>query len=255
MTEPAETACRDCGKPLGGGIFQKSETRVLGMAFCEDCVRSRTLFCHACRASLSSEDFAQGKAVTLLGRRFCENCLESAVKEGRDKAARNPGTRRASPSTIRRAADELQSDDTIAIRRLYGRFVPHAEAVLVVKRPGLWGALRGNLARLWLDVSEGGYRAILAGALELETRLAGSITFKPSKESFPFASVVKHARPSQRYPGCVLAGVKFEKPSRELQAFIRSQMGGRPVMIPSPGAKSSDGPSSTTLPPVRPSTA
>lgn len=251
MTEPANAACRDCGRPIEGGIFKAGETRILGMAFCEECVRSRTLFCHTCRAPLSSEDFAQGLAVTLLGRRFCENCLESAVQEGRQKAARNPATRRASPSTIRRAAaDDVQSDDTIAIRRLYGRFVPHAEAVLVVKKPGLWGALRGNLARLWLDVSEGGYRAILSGRFELETRLSGLISFKPSKESFPFTSIVKHARPSQRYPGCVLAGLKFEKPSRELQAFIRSQMSGRPVMIPAPAPKASDHPSSTSLPPA-----
>lgn len=248
MTDSQENTCRDCGKPLGSGLFAK-ETRVMGMAYCEPCVRARTLFCHTCRAALKPEDFETGKAVTLLGRRFCENCLESAVQAGRERAGTSSSTHKAARPDL----EETQDVDTIAIRRLYGRYVPHAEASLVVKAEGLLGSLRGNLVRLWLDVSEGGFRAVIAGSYSMDDGLRGAL--RQGGQVFPFRALVKHVRPSKRYPGCVLVGAKFDKPSKELQAFILNKMGGRPVMIPAPpqaAPKPRPRPASTKFPPPSP---
>lgn len=248
MTDTNETACRDCGKPLAAGL------RVMGMPYCEGCVRARTLYCHTCRTPLKPEDFATGRAVTLLGRRFCEGCLESAVQQGRERAASDPSNQ-AVRTGSKPSLEDSQDVDSIAIRRLYGRYVAHSDAVLVVKAPGL-KALLGNRVRLWLDVSEGGFRAILKGDYELEERVAGSISFNPTKKVYPFESTIKHVRASQRYPGCTLVGARFDHPSRELQSFIMGKMSQRPVMIPSPPSGSTpkvrNKPASTSFPPPTP---
>lgn len=253
MTDNVDDVCRDCGKVLRGSLFGKGETRVLGAAYCEDCVQARTLFCHTCRNPIQKADFDEGRAVTLLGRRFCEGCLEAAVKHGREKAVADPSRASrvsGSPTTLVRTLDDSYTDDeTIAIRRAYGRYVPPSDADLEVKGTGL-GAILGNRTRLWLDVSEGGFRAIISGAFKVQDRLSGRVTYRPGKESFDFKATIMHARPSRRYPGCVLVGVRFDQPSRELQGFIRSKMSGRPVMIPSPSSRPA-----TQVPPPKPASA
>lgn len=236
VSDTADDLCRDCGKPLEkSGFFQKGETRVLGMPYCDSCVTARTFYCHTCRVPLKSEDFAEGKAVTLLGRRFCEDCLASAVRQGRDRAASNGSAVRSASRIVRApepTSDDSQDVETVAIRRQFGRYVPSADANLVVRAGGLLGAIRGNRVKLWLDVSEGGFRAIISGAFRLEEKLSGAISFKPDKSSFPFQAIVRHVRDSKRYPGCALIGAQFEKPSAELKSFIIGKLSGRPVMIP-----------------------
>lgn len=223
--------CHDCGQPLKTGLFGR-ETRVLGAPFCPACVEARTLYCHGCRASIRSEDFEAGLAVTLLGRRYCHACLEAAVKEGRERAGRKPEPPAKDGPAPLVKADDPSDPESIAVRRAYGRYVPPADTELVA-RGGGWGALLGNRVRLWLDVSEGGFRAILRGSFQVDELLSGSVRERGSRRSFAFQARVRHSRPARRHPGCVLVGACFEKPSAELQAFIKSKMAGRPAMIPS----------------------
>lgn len=214
--------CRDCGQVLPETrIPGARETRILGGAYCPDCVRARSTSCRRCGGGLRPEDFEEGRAVVLAGRRYCESCLESAVagKHGHEAAPEAQGL----------------DDPSISARRIHGRYVPHAEATLAVRLPGVAGFLKGNLLRLWLDVSEGGFRAVLAGDLEQDVRVQGSLAYAPEKASFAFSATVRYLRPAQRFTGCILAGCQFTEPSSALQSFIRRTMAARPVLLPSVG--------------------
>jgi hypothetical protein len=204
--------CHGCGRSLSG-----TEKRGSGPTYCETCVKAPALHCHTCQVALKKEDFAQGKAVTLLGRRFCESCLRAEVLKGRQQAASAP------------AAPAVQ-DDTVSMRRLYGRYMPHHEAQLVVKAGGLAGLFGRNRVRVWLDVSEGGFRAIIAGVWKMDARLDGSIAFGPTRAVFPFHGTVKQVRPSDSHPDATLVACRFEEPSRELQTFILGKMSGHPAV-------------------------
>lgn len=225
-----DNVCQDCGQALKTGLFGK-ETRVLGSAYCADCVEARTLFCHSCRTPIRKADFDEGRAVTLLGRRYCQDCLESAVKEGRNQAGTKREPAPTAPALVK--ADDPNDPQSVAVRRAYGRYVPPGDTELVARGSGLLNVLRGNRVRLWLDVSEGGFRAILSGAFAVDELLSGSVSERGTKRSFAFQASVRHSRPAPRHPGCVLVGARFERPSADLQAFIKSKMSGRPAMIPS----------------------
>ncbi|HEX7896169.1 MAG TPA: PilZ domain-containing protein [Planctomycetota bacterium] len=232
--------CKDCGKPL-------AETRISGAGYCEACVGARSLSCHTCRETLSADDFAAGRAVTLLGRRYCQDCLETAVQKGRQEA--ESGVR------LPDAAPDVPSEDSVQIRRLYGRYVAPGDAKLIVKAGGLAGFLRGNLARLWLDVSEGGFRAIVGGLFQVDAALRGSIVDTPRNTAYPFRATVMHVRASQRYPNSCLVGCRFEAPSVELRSFLQRNMSGRPATFPAPPLKPTRRPSSTSIPPPNPARA
>ncbi len=213
--------CRDCGQGLPDLLLQGGrETRILGEAYCDVCVEARSLVCHRCHGGLRLEDFEEGRAVTLAGRRYCEPCLK-AIGEKR------PGDASGSSDGLR-----LDDDPAALAGQRHGRFLPGKGVMLGVRAHGMVGILRGDRVRVWLDISEGGFRAILSGSLDLDTRVGGSLNSTKDGRAYPFEAVVKYSRPARQHPGCVIAGCAFVEPSSELLEFIRNSMGTRPVRLP-----------------------
>jgi hypothetical protein len=212
--------CRDCGQSLAPDLLGGPPgTRILAEAYCDPCRRARSLGCRRCGAGLRLEDFEEGRAVTVGGRRVCEACLEEAAEKGRRETTR------------RYAAEQAPGEPSTEARR-HGRYLPGRDAVLALRARGMGGLLRGDRVRVWLDISEGGLRAVLSGAIDAEAALDGSITVEGTGEAWPFEAVVKHVRGAPRHPGCVLAGCAFVDPSPELLAFIRGSLAARPVHLP-----------------------
>ena len=222
--------CRDRGEARPSSLLLGArETKVLGEAYCDSCVRARSMRCHRCKGGLRLEDFEEGRAVTLAGRRYCEICLEMAVERGRGQSALPEGDE---PDSAHQARIEAGLEDpTMVVSRRHGRYVPGKGTKIAVRARGMGGIFRGDRVRVWLDISEGGFRAILSGDFDLESRLGGSLTMKDGG-SIPFEAVVKYVRPAPRHPGCVLAGCEFVAPSVDLLAFIRATMAARPVRLP-----------------------
>jgi hypothetical protein len=171
--------------------------------------------CHRCRKSLHESDFPQGRAVTLQGVRFCEDCMEEAV--------------RSAPASPVLRVEKL--DWGGRSRRAAARFVPPQDAGLFLKPLGLKGLLRSNLVRLWVDVSEGGLRAVVLGGADVGDLVSGRFTHPELKQKLEFRGMIRHARPSGKYPGAVLIGVRFEEPSMMLLAFIRDILARDPGML------------------------
>lgn len=211
--------CRDCGQSLPPHVLDGPPgTRVLAEAYCDPCRRARSLGCRRCGAGLRLEDFEEGRAVTLGGRRLCEACLEETAEKGRRE-------------TTRRYAAAGADEPPTEFRR-HGRYLPGRDAVLSLRERGMGGLLKGDRVRVWLDISEGGFRAVLSGELDCDRALSGSIACEGSGETLTFEAVVKHVRAAPHHPGCVLAGCEFRDPSPELLAFIRGSLAARPVHLP-----------------------
>jgi hypothetical protein len=214
--------CRDCGESLSPDLFKGGcDTRILAEAYCAACLAARSMaVCLNCGGGLRLEDFEEGRAVTLAGRRFCEACLPATVGKDRGEAPPSGG-------------DEPDTEETpTAVGRRHGRYLPGRNAVLAVRARGMGGLFRGDRVRVWLDMSEGGFRAILSGPLDPESRVGGSITCGSNGTTFPFEAVVKYVRAAPRHAGCVLAGCEFVDASADLMAFIRTTLAARPVHLP-----------------------
>src|SRR5580765_144578 len=75
-------------------------------------------------------------------------------------------------------------------RRASIRFVPPMDCEVTLKPSGLKGLLSANIVRLWVDVSEGGIRAVVQGAYEAGDILQGKLTHPELEEKLDFHGVV-----------------------------------------------------------------
>lgn len=175
--------------------------------------------CDRCGVPLREADFDAGRAVILLGRRYCDPCINRVVaaqKENEHRAALSPRPR-ALPELPEHVAPPPED------RRTTYRFVPPGEASLAVRRAGLSGLFAGNLVRFWIDVSEGGFRAILSRPLSTGESVQATLRFQG--ETFRIAAAVNHRAPSESHPGCFSTGLRFVDPSAPLRVFIRDVLG------------------------------
>src|SRR5262249_34836123 len=101
----------------------------------------------------------------------------------------------------------------------------------VLRPRGFKALLHKNIARLWIDVSEGGLRAVVQGRAAIGEILHGKLDHPELHEKIVFDGVVRHARKSDKYPDCTLIGLRFEEPSSLLVAFIRDILGREPGMM------------------------
>jgi hypothetical protein len=91
--------------------------------------------------------------------------------------------------------------------------------------------------RLWVDVSQGGLRAILRGKYAVGDRLRGTMTHVPKKLKLGFQGIVRYVKTSDRFPESRVVGIQFDHPSQELQAFIRDALGAGLSATPTPRRK------------------
>jgi hypothetical protein len=211
---------------------------LMGKKICSRCVQKKTLYCHFCRAAIRESDFDAGKAVTLLGKRYCEACLAAAVERSKpsktgDTSLGRPIDVPASPIPAARrepSAGITAEAPTGAQARAFERFVPPREARLFIKPPGLNGMFGTNRVRMWLDLSEGGVRAIVEGSFETGEEVDGEVRFPPDKVRIPVVLKVRHVHPSKSSPDCFVVGFKFVDPDRELRDLIRNKLRQFPLL-------------------------
>lgn len=215
-TYPGE--CRRCKRELcPADFFQDRAMMLLGRGYCIPCLEAVTPKCQLCSKGLHQADFTEGRAVVVNGSRVCEGCMERAVHNAA----------RPEPKPIPEPHDEPGWES----RRTCSRFVPPQDCDLRVKPTGLRGLLPGNAAVLWVDVSEGGLRAVLRGRYKPGDHVQGRLAHPTLDEPIRFEAQVRHGKPCEKYPGCTLAGLKFEEPSALLVAFIREVLGRIPSVI------------------------
>jgi len=221
MSDAYPGECRRCKRELcPADYYQDRAMMLLGRGYCIPCLEQVTPKCHLCAKSLHQADFTEGRAAVVNGSKVCDGCLGTAV----GNAAR-PEPKPVPP------APEHHDDPEWASRRATSRFVPPLDCDLIVKPPGLRGLFPGNAVVLWVDVSEGGLRAVLKGAYKPGDRVQGRMAHATLDQPLRFEAQVRHAHPSEKQPGCTLAGLKFEEPSALLQAFVREVLGGIPSII------------------------
>jgi hypothetical protein len=218
----ASETCASCGKlaPPTGPEYDRA-LMLSGSPYCPKCLPDLTFDCHRCRKPLRLDDFENGCAMVLLGHKYCDHCLEEAVEK-----------RRKSPEADPAVLDE--SGKKWKAHRAHPRVVPLEHCDLTMSRQGVLGFFGGNLVRLWVDVSMGGLRAILHGKYEVNDRLRGSMSYPPRKLKLEFQGIVRYVKTTDRYPGAMVVGIKFDAPSQELQTFIRDVLGARGNLTPSP---------------------
>jgi hypothetical protein len=217
MSDPQSGACKRCHKVLCSEDFARDRAMMLlGRAYCATCLEIMTPTCHLCRKALHEGDFAEGRAVTLQGVRFCDACMEQAVRT----------TQPSTTAPVEKPQPEWKT------RRSAIRFVPPLDCEVTLKPAGLKGLLSANIVRLWVDVSEGGIRAIVQGTFEAGDVLQGKLTHPELEDKLEFQGVVRHGRPSDKFPGCTLIGLRFEEPSKLFQAFIRDVLGREQGVLP-----------------------
>ena len=161
----------------------------------------------------------------LLGRSYCMGCLERAVRKSRGESKPAPAADVPAPAPARATETAripvVQGDSSGESRRVFSRFIPPVECDLTLKRDGLRSFVSSNVLRLWVDVSEGGLRAVVQGNFDQDDRVQGRMAYPPLSLKLDFKGSVRHCKPSEKYPGCFMIGVKFENPTSELQSFIR----------------------------------
>jgi len=192
---------------------------LLGRGYCIACLEQITPKCHLCSKPLHQADFTEGRAVTLNGQKVCEGCMERAVQN-----ASIPEPKPLPPP-------DHHEDAAWESRRACSRFVPPLDCTLTVKLRGLLGLISGNAVVLWIDVSEGGLRAVLHGSYKPGDPVEGRMAHPTLDDKIEFRAQVRHGKPSEKYPGCTLAGLKFEEPSALLVAFIREVLGCNPSVL------------------------
>jgi len=205
--------CASCGDTI---VLREGDTdRVLilsGVLYCARCIKDVAFDCHRCHRALHLQDFEKGHAMVLLGKKYCDQCLEKAVEKRRKGDASDSSAPKVSESSTHKWE----------AHRAHRRIVPPAECVLTMTRSGMRGFFGGNLVRLWVDVSEGGLRAITEGNYSVEDRLKGTLSYAPMKLKLEFEGTVRYSKPSTQFPKCMVVGLRFESPSPELQTFIHN---------------------------------
>lgn len=161
--------------------------------------------CDACSNAIPLLDFEEGQAAMIQGKAYCASCMEEGTWFGRASSPAQPA---------------------VPERRAHPRYIPSLQCDLRLKLPGLRGVFAGNLVRLWLDVSEGGFRAVVRRKCAEGDRLAARIFHRPRKRTFRVTACVRYAQGSRKFLGEFVVGAEFEKPSADLRAFIRDLHGG-----------------------------
>lgn len=215
MSDP-HLSCKRCSKPVPPEDLAEGRAMVLlGRTYCSVCLEAMTPTCHLCRKPVHEADFAEGRAVTLQGVRFCEGCMEQAVRSSEPL------------HVVRVEKPDLGGKS----RRANVRFVPPLDCELSLKPCGLRGLLSANIAKLWIDVSEGGLRVVVSGHSRMGDVVQGRLAHPELEKRLEFEGVVRHSKPSEKFPDCTLVGIRFEDPSSLLQAFIRDVLGRDPGMM------------------------
>ncbi|MBI3855070.1 MAG: PilZ domain-containing protein [Planctomycetes bacterium] len=239
MTIPGPGPCSMCGCKVTRADFEAERAMLLlGKICCIPCLESRSLFCHPCRKQLSRKDFDSGRAVTLLGNRYCDVCLVHALLKQRNRHPRPAARPEPKPEPVLRETAPVRPEtrriplahleDGQDSRRAFSRFIPPAECSLSLKPEGLRGLFSSNLVKIWVDVSEGGLRAVVSGSFRKDDPLRGEVVYPPLKARHEIRVVVRYAKPCTAYPGCTMVGVQFQNPTADLQAFIREVLAETP---------------------------
>ena len=193
-----------------------------------------SMTCHRCRTRLAPKDFETGRAITLLGHRYCDTCLSQAILKQRNKRTasgdRHTTRRRSGPRPEPAPSSELEIGQDS--RREFDRFIPPGDCTLVLKHEGIRGLIDANLVQLWVDVSEGGLRAVVTGSFVKDDRLRGEMILAREKIRHELRVTVRHAKPCAAYPGCTMIGLQFDRPTLELRAFIRDSLAEPPSVLP-----------------------
>lgn len=218
MADP-DARCTFCNTGFRESDFQRDRAvRILGWSYCAGCVKEAKGYCQFCGRGLRPDDLSEGRAITLSDRPYCEACMDRAVDEVHRaiREAKQPADRVSEPIRGTREGDTQ--------RRLHTRFVPPESGELILKEPGVMGFLQTNRIRLWLDVSEGGCRAIVAGQYERAELFQLWIAHPDLPERLGVTAEVRHVKPARKYSGHQLVGFKFVDPSPELRVFIRCML-------------------------------
>lgn len=194
--------------------------------------------CKFCDGPVSPGDLAEGRAALLFGRLYCPRCLVSALEREMTKIgpAQPPGVAASPPvpdgdrEPSERTKDGGADRDTPRgglpsggeDRRAVSRYVPPYQAGLVLRLPGLFGLCRGNLVQFWVEVSEGGLRAIVTRKLSRGDVLRARLSL-PAR-SFGVDVEVRHVSESRRSPGAFLAGFRFVDPAPEFLTWVREHL-------------------------------
>ena len=205
--------CAACGTVVAP--FGKAYDRALlltGSPHCPRCLPDLRVECHRCRKALSVDDFDIGRAMVLLGHKYCDHCLEEAVEKKRQEGPA------AHPSPAPALLDE--SGKKWQAARAHPRFLPPQDCALAVHRQSVLGLLAGNVLRLWVDLSEGGLRAVLKGSYDVDDKLRGTFTYPPRNVKLDFRGTVRYVKTTDRFPGAMLVGLRFDEPTAELQEFL-----------------------------------
>lgn len=214
--------------------------------------------CDACGTPLRESAFEDGRAFVILKKRLCATCFEKLPgnvdvlgapvalppKPVKTPAGATPvhPDKSDGPTASQVAAAAAEAD-----RRSGPRFVPPREAELSIKSRGL-GALLGDMVVEWLEVSEGGLRAIVSRRLSVDDEVNGRIRCRNLE--FPMSLTVRYVRQSVKMPKCHVVGFRFHNVSAEFRGFVRDKLCKTPVAGWQPGSREGGG---STLPPASPS--
>jgi PilZ domain-containing protein len=215
----ASATCAVCGSVVAP--FGKAYDRALvlsGSPCCPKCLPGLRFECHRCRRPLGLDDFGHGRAMVLLGHKYCDHCLEEAVEKRRQEGPAAHATPSPSPALLDESGKKWQA------HRAHPRFLPPQDCTLAVHRTSVFGLLAGNVLRLWVDLSEGGLRAVLRGSYEADDRLKGTFSYPPRKLKLDFRGTVRYVKRTERFPGSMVVGLRFDQPSPELRAFLQQLM-------------------------------
>lgn len=221
MSDNYPLECRRCKRELcPADYFQDRAMMLLGRGYCIPCLEQATPRCALCSKILHQIDFTEGRALVISGGKYCEPCMERAVA-----FAARPQPKPLPP------ASESPDEAELETRRMSSRFVPPYDCDLTVKPSGLRRLLSGNAVVLWVDVCEGGLRAVLRGSYKPGDWIHGRMSHPKLDAPLAFEGQVRHGTPSSQFPGCMLTGLKFEEPSALLLAFIREVLSGIPSVL------------------------
>jgi hypothetical protein len=156
-------------------------------------------YCDFCRQPIPYLDFGEGRAAVISGKNCCAACADDGawIRAG---SAVPPGVlqRRATP-----------------------RYLPSSQCELIIRLRGVRGIFGGNLNLRWLDVSEGGLRAVIRRECRTDERLSARIVHRPRGKSYRVALLVRHVRNSAQFPEGYVTGAQFLDPSPEFLGLIR----------------------------------
>jgi hypothetical protein len=236
-------ACRRCAKPLTAADFEFDRAMLLlGRPYCSGCLKDVQRACHGCKKVLRQSDFDAGRALTLGVDLYCDGCLEKALKTARPAAILPPSAMKCledhqreqsspEPSVVPAPAPPRVDADS---RRATSRFVPPLDCILAIRPSGIRGFLGGNAVRLWVDVSEGGLRVVIAGRYKEGDIVQGHFAHASLKSKLVFRAQVRYSKAAEKFPGCTLVGLQFEKASADLMPFIRGVLGQNVTLTSSP---------------------